>query len=50
MDSEVYGDEPAATRQHLLVAVPAIDECEHVVVPVKEYELLFPENNEHGIT
>lgn len=50
MDTVVQDSKPAAASYHIIIGVPGDDQRGGVVVPVEEDELLFPENNEHGVT
>ena len=50
MDDEVHDDEPPGGRGVLAEGVPAVDEDRDVVVPVEEYQLLFPQHYEDRVT
>ena len=45
----VHVHEPTTGRGEVVVAVPAIDEDSGVVVVVQEDELLFAQDNKHGV-
>ena len=50
MDDEVHDDEPPGGGGVLAEGVPAVDEDRDVVVPVEEYQLLFPQHDEDGVS
>ena len=47
---EVHDDEPAGWSRVLAEGVPAVDEDGDVVIPVEEYQLLFPQHDEDGVS
>ena len=49
MDDEVHDDEPPGGGGVLAEGVPAVDEDRYVVIPVQEYQLLFPKHNEYCV-
>ena len=49
MDDEVHDDEPPGGGGVLAEGVPAVDEDRDVVIPVEEYQLLFPQHDEDGV-
>ena len=50
MDHEVHDHKPPGGRGVLTERVPAVDEDSDVVIPVQEYQLLFPKHNEDRVT
>ena len=50
MHEEVHDDEPAGWSRVLAEGVPAVDEDGDVVIPVEEYQLLFPQHDEDGVS
>lgn len=50
VDKVVHDDEPASGGSVLGVGEPGVEEDGDVVVPVKEDERLFPENDEDGVS
>ena len=49
VDDEVHDDEPPGGGGVLAEGVPAVDEDRYVVIPVQEYQLLFPKHNEYCV-
>lgn len=50
MNHEVHDHEPPGGSGVLAEGVPAVDEDSDVVIPVQEYQLLFPEHDEDRVT
>ena len=46
---EVHHDEPPGWGGVLAERVPAVDQDGDVVIPVQEYKLLLPQDNEYGV-
>ena len=47
--NEVHHDKPPCRGGVLAERVPAVDQHSDVVVPVQEYQLLLPQDNEYGV-
>jgi len=50
VDKVVHGHEPPGAGGELAEAVEDIDEHRQVVIPVEKYQLLLPEDDEHGVS
>ena len=46
MHEIIHGDEPLGRGDYVPVMIPAVNEDCYVMVPVKKYQFLFPQDNE----